>query len=142
AAFLTKAMAFTGIPSSLATWIGDLGLSSTGLLIALTIFFIILGCFLDGISVVVLTTAVIVPMVEVVGIDRIWFGIFLVLVVEMSQITPPVGFNLFVLQGITGANILQIARTAIPFFFLLVVGVVLISIFPDIVMFLPEQMNR
>lgn len=142
AAFLTVAMGFTGIPRSLATWIGDLNLSPNGLLVALTIFFIILGCFLDGISVVVLTTAVIVPMVEVVGIDRIWFGIFLVLVVEMSQITPPVGFNLFVLQGITGNNILQIARTALPFFLLLVVGVFLISVFPQIVMFLPEQMNR
>ena len=90
----------------------------------------------------VLTTAVIVPMIEVVGIDRIWFGIFLVLVVEMSQITPPVGFNLFVLQGITGENILKIAETALPFFLLLIIGVVLISYFPEIVLYLPEQMNR
>ena len=142
AAFLTVAMGFTGIPRALATWIGEFGLSQTGLLIALTVFFIILGCFLDGISVVVLTTAVIVPMIEVVGIDRIWFGIFLVLVVEMSQITPPVGFNLFVLQGITGENILKIAETALPFFLLLIVGVVLISYFPEIVLYLPEQMNR
>ncbi|MEM8838568.1 MAG: TRAP transporter large permease subunit [Pseudomonadota bacterium] len=142
AAFLTVAMGFTGIPRALASFIGDLGLSEWELLAALTIFFIILGCFLDGISVVVLTTAVIVPMVEVVGIDRIWFGIFLVLVVEMSQITPPVGFNLFVLQGITGENILKIAVTALPFFFLLIVGVVLITLFPDIVMYLPNQMNR
>ncbi len=142
ASFLTVTMGFTGIPRTLATWIGELGLSQTGLLIALTLLFIVLGCFLDGISVVVLTTAVIVPMVEVVGIDRIWFGIFLVLVVEMSQITPPVGFNLFVLQGITGENILQLAKQAIPFFALLIVGVVLISVFPQIVMFLPDQMNR
>ncbi|MEM8791721.1 MAG: TRAP transporter large permease subunit [Pseudomonadota bacterium] len=142
AAFLTVAMAFTGIPSALASWIGAFELSQTGLLVALTIFFIVLGCFLDGISVVVLTTAVIVPMIEVVGIDRIWFGIFLVLVVEMSQITPPVGFNLFVLQGITGENILKVAETAIPFFLLLILGVVLISYFPEIVLYLPEQMNR
>ncbi len=142
ASFLTVTMGFTGIPRTLAIWIGEMGLSQTGLLIALTVLFIILGCFLDGISVVVLTTAVIVPMVEVVGIDRIWFGIFLVLVVEMSQITPPVGFNLFVLQGITGENILRLARQALPFFMLLIVGVVLISVFPQIVMFLPDQMNR
>ena len=90
----------------------------------------------------VLTTAVIVPMVKAVGIDSIWFGIFLVLVVEMSQITPPVGFNLFVLQGITGANIMKLALQAFPFFLLLIVGVVLISVFPQIVMFLPDQMNR
>ena len=142
ASFLTVTMGFTGIPRSLATWIGEMGLPQTGLLIALTLLFIVLGCFLDGISVVVLTTAVIVPMVKAVGIDSIWFGIFLVLVVEMSQITPPVGFNLFVLQGITGANIMKLALQAFPFFLLLIVGVVLISVFPQIVMFLPDQLNR
>ena len=142
ASFLTVTMGFTGIPRSLASWIGEMGLPETGLLVALTLLFIVLGCFLDGISVVVLTTAVIVPMVKAVGIDTIWFGIFLVLVVEMSQITPPVGFNLFVLQGITGANIMQLALQAVPFFLLLIIGVVLISVFPDIVMFLPDQMNR
>ena len=142
ASFLTVAMGFAGIPRSLANWIGDLGLSQNALLVALTLFFIILGCFLDGISIVVLTTAVIVPMIEVVGIDRIWFGIFLVLVVEMSQITPPVGFNLFVLQGITGRNMLQIARTAIPFFLLLLLGLALIVWFPEIVLTIPNQMNR
>ena len=142
ASYLTVAMGFAGIPRSLATWIGDLGLSQGALLFALMIFFIVLGCFLDGISIVVLTTAVIVPMIEVVGIDRIWFGIFLVLVVEMSQITPPVGFNLFVLQGITDRNILQIAKTAIPFFLLLMVGLALIIFFPEIVLTIPNQMNR
>ncbi|MEM6971433.1 MAG: TRAP transporter large permease subunit [Pseudomonadota bacterium] len=142
AAFLTVAMGFTGIPRALAAWIGALGLGQTELLIALTLFFIVLGCFLDGISVVVLTTAVIVPMVEAVGIDRIWFGIFLVLVVEMSQITPPVGFNLFVLQGMTGRNVLEIAWHAAPFFTMLVVGVGLITLFPEIAMWLPNQMGR
>jgi tripartite ATP-independent transporter DctM subunit len=142
AAFLTVAMGFTGIPRALADWIGGLGLGPYGLLAALTVFFVVLGCFLDGISVVVLTTAVIVPMVEAVGIDTIWFGIFLVLVVEMSQITPPVGFNLFVLQGMTGQNVLRIARHAAPFFVLLVVGVVLITVFPGIVTWLPDRMAR
>ncbi|MEO1775905.1 MAG: TRAP transporter large permease subunit [Pseudomonadota bacterium] len=141
AAFLTVAMGFTGIPRALAGWIGEMGLSQTGLLVALTLFFIVLGCFLDGISVVVLTTAVIVPMVEAVGIDRIWFGIFLVLVVEMSQITPPVGFNLFVLQGMTQQNVLQIAWHAAPFFGMLVLGVVLITLFPGIAVWLPNQMG-
>ncbi len=142
ASFLTVTMGFTGIPRAMASWIGEMGFSQTGLLIALTALFIVLGCFLDGISVVVLTTAVIVPMVEVVGIDRIWFGIFLVLVVEMSQITPPVGFNLFVLQNITGANIIRLAYDAFPFFILMLIAVLIISVFPDIVMFLPDQMNR
>ncbi len=142
AAFLTVAMGFTGLPRLLAEWIGGMGLSAYLLIVALTVFFIVLGCFLDGISVVVLTTAVILPMVDAAGLDRIWFGIYLVLVVEMSQITPPVGFNLFVLQGLTGRNILQIAHAALPFFLLLLLAVVLIVAFPGIATWLPEQMAQ
>ena len=134
AAFLTVAMGFTGIPRELAQHIGDMNLSKYELLIALTIFFIVLGCFLDGISVVVLTTSVILPMVELVGIDLIWFGIYLVRVVEMSQITPPVGFNLFVLQSMTGKNIFKVALYALPFFLILVLLVILVTVFPDIVL--------
>ena len=141
AAFLTVAMGFTGIPRLLAAWIGTLGLSPYALLGALTIFFIVLGCFLDGISVVVLTTSVIMPMVDQAGIDPLWFGIFIVLVVEMAQITPPVGFNLFVIQGQTGMNILRVAAAAIPFFLLIMVALVLITIFPQIVTVLPNMMS-
>lgn len=140
AAFLTVAMGFTGIPRELASWIGSLNLSKFELLAALTVFFVVLGCFLDGISVVVLTTAVVMPMVEQAGIDRIWFGIYLVLVVEMSQITPPVGFNLFVLQGLTGKNILYVAKAALPFFLLLGLAVVLITLVPEIATYLPGAM--
>ena len=142
ASFLTSAMGFTGIPRMLAEWIGTQGLSTYGLLAALTVFFVVLGCFLDGISLVVLTTAVILPVVEAAGIDRIWFGIYLVVVVEMSQITPPVGFNLFVLQGLTGRNILQVAKAALPFFLILVLGVVLLVAFPQLALWLPEMMAR
>ncbi len=142
ASFLTIAMGFTGIPRALAQWIGEMGLGRYGLIAALTVFFIILGCFLDGISVVLLTTSIIMPMVQAAGIDLMWFGIYLVMVVEMSQITPPVGFNLFVLQGLTGRNILQIARAAIPFFLLLQVAVALLVVFPEIATFLPQQMTR
>lgn len=142
AAFLALAMGFTGIPRNLASWIGDMGLSPYVLLAVLTLFFIVLGLFLDGISVVVLTTSIIMPMVQAVGIDPIWFGIYLVLVVEMSQITPPVGFNLFVIQGLTGIDILRIAKAAMPFFFLLLLAVVLITLFPQIVTYLPSAMNR
>ncbi len=141
AAFLTVAMGFTGIPRHLAEWIVTLQLSPTMLIVALTFFFVLLGCFLDGISVVVLTTSVILPMVEAAGIDRIWFGIYIVLVVEMAQITPPVGFNLFVLQGMTGDNILTVARAALPFFFLLVLAVVLIMLFPQLATWLPTKMS-
>ncbi len=142
AAFLTVAMGFTGIPSALAQFIHSLGLSPLGLIVALTVFFVIMGCFLDGISVVVLTTSVVLPMVVQAGIDLLWFGIYLVLVVEMSQITPPVGFNLFVLQGLTGKNILQIARYAFPFFLLLLVAVVLVTTFPQIATWLPQLMTQ
>ena len=142
AAFLTVAMGFTGIPRMLAIWIGTLGLSPYALLGALTIFFIVLGCFLDGISVVVLTTSVIMPMVEQAGIDPLWFGIFIVLVVEMAQITPPVGFNLFVIQGQTGMNILRVAAAAVPFFLLLMAALILITLFPTIVTILPNMMGN
>ncbi|SHM23838.1 TRAP transporter large permease [Roseibium suaedae] len=140
AAFLTVAMGFTGIPRELATWIGTLGLSPLQLLAALTVFFVVLGCFLDGISVVVLTTSVILPMVQQAGLDLIWFGIYLVLVVEMSQITPPVGFNLFVLQGMTGHNIFKVAWMAMPFFLLMILATVLIVLFPELALWLPQTM--
>ncbi len=142
AAFLSISMGFTGLPRNLATWIGGMDLSPYALLAALTLFFIVLGCFLDGISVVVLTTSIIMPMVASVGIDPLWFGIYLVIVVEMSQITPPVGFNLFVIQGLTGINILRVAKAAFPFFLLLLLGVALITVFPQIVTFLPNAMNN
>jgi TRAP-type C4-dicarboxylate transport system permease large subunit len=140
ASFLTVAMGYTGIPRILASWIGEQGFSQYALLAVLLVFFIIIGCFLDGISIVVLTTSVILPMVLAAGIDPIWFGIFLVLVVEMSQITPPVGFNLFVIQSITGRNIFEIALYALPFFLLLVAATGIISAFPQIVLWLPGTM--
>jgi len=139
AAFLSVAMGYTGIPRTLAQLIRDFDLSPYWLLVALTVLFVILGCFLDGISVVVLTTAVILPMVEAAGIDLLWFGIYVVLVVEMSQITPPVGFNLFVLQGLTGRDILYVARAALPFFLLMVLAVALLMLFPEIATWLPAQ---
>ena len=142
AAFLSIAMGFTGIPRNLANWIGTFELSTYSLLAVLTIFFVVLGCFLDGISVVVLTTSIILPMVEAAGIDPLWFGIYLVLVVEMSQITPPVGFNLFVIQGLTGINIMRVAVAAMPFFFLLLLGALIITIFPAIVTYLPNAMGN
>jgi len=140
ASFLTVAMGFTGIPRILAEWIGGMELSTYTLLAALTVFFVVMGCFLDGISVVVLTASVVMPMVQAAGIDPLWFGIFLVVVVEMSQITPPVGFNLFVLQSLTGRDILSVAVAALPFFLLMAVALVIIVIFPGIVTYLPGRM--
>ncbi len=140
AAFLTLAMGFTGLPRHLADWIDKMDLSAGALIVVLMVFYIILGCFLDGISMVVLTMAIVLPMIERVGIDLVWFGIFLVLVVEMAQITPPVGFNLFVLQGMTGHQITYIARTTLPLFLLMCVAVALIYFVPGLVTWLPNQM--
>jgi len=141
AAFLTLSMGYIGLPRHLAEWIGGLGLSQAALLVALGLFYIVLGCFLDGISIVVLTMGVILPTIQAAGIDPLWFGIFIVLVVEMAQITPPVGFNLFVLQGMTQREIAWIARVTMPYFGLMVAAVVLIYLFPQIVTFLPAQMR-
>ncbi|MCC7217811.1 MAG: TRAP transporter large permease subunit [Burkholderiales bacterium] len=141
AAFLTLAMGYIGLPRHLAEWIGSLGLSPFALVVALAAFYILLGCFLDGISMVVLTMGVILPTVEKVGIDLLWFGIFVVVVVEMAQITPPVGFNLFVLQGMTGRQITWIARNTVPMFVLMAAAVLLIWFVPELVTFLPRQMK-
>ena len=141
AAFLTLSMGYIGLPRHLAEWIGGLGLSPFALIMALMLFFIVLGCFLDGISMVVLTMGVLMPTVQKAGIDPIWFGIFVVFVVEMAQITPPVGFNLFVLQGMTGKQLPYIARVSLPMFVLMVGAVLLIYFVPGIVTWLPNQMK-
>lgn len=140
--FLTLSMGFLGIPRELAQWIGSMSLDTFELLLYLTVLFVILGCFLDGISVVVLTVAVVLPLIQQANIDLIWFGIYIVLVVELSQITPPVGFNLFVIQSLTGKDILYVARAAIPFFMLILLAIILISWFPQIVTYLPQTMSR
>ena len=139
AAFLSLSMGFTGLPRALAEWIAALGLSQVGLLLALMGFYIIIGCFLDGISAVVLTMAVVEPMVRQAGIDIIWFGVFVVVVVEMAQITPPIGFNLFVMQGIAKREIGYVARTAVPMFLLMIVMVGILIAFPEIATWLPDS---
>jgi tripartite ATP-independent transporter DctM subunit len=138
--FLSLAMGFTGLPRNLAIWIQEMNLSPYVLIFVLTIFYIILGMFLDGISAVVLTMAIIEPMIRQAGFDMIWFGIFLVVVVEMAQITPPVGFNLFVLQGMAGKDMGFIAKSAFPLFLLMILAVMFIVIFPEIALWLPQQM--
>ncbi|MGE4239702.1 TRAP transporter large permease [Ramlibacter sp.] len=140
AAFLTLAMGYIGLPRNLAAFISSLGLSPFMLMVALAAFYVLLGCFLDGISMVVLTMGVILPTVQAAGFDMIWFGVFIVIVVEMAQITPPVGFNLFVLQGMTGRQMPWIARVTMPFFFLMCAMVLLLWFFPQIATWLPSKM--
>lgn len=139
ASYLSTAMAYTGIPVTLAGWVGSLGLSPYALIAALTVMYILLGMVLDGISMIVLTTAVVIPMIKQAGFDLVWFGIFVVIVVEMAQVSPPVGFNLFVLQTMSGRDSYTVARAALPFFLLLIVAVAIITAFPDIVMLLPRM---
>jgi len=142
AAFLSLAMGFTGLPRGLADLIAQWDLSKFQLLMVLLVFYIILGMFLDGISSVVLTMAVVEPMVREAGIDLIWFGIFIVVVVEMAQITPPIGFNLFVLQGMTDHEMSYIARAAIPMFLIMVLMVFVLILFPEIATWLPENIRK
>ncbi|MDC3060337.1 TRAP transporter large permease subunit [Candidatus Pelagibacter sp.] len=142
ATFLSLAMGFTGLPRNLALWIEGMELSPYVLIFVLMIFYIILGMFLDGISAVVLTMAIIEPMIRQAGFDMIWFGVFLVIVVEMAQITPPVGFNLFVLQGMANKDMGYIARSAFPLFLLMILAVILVVIFPEIALWMPEQMIK
>ena len=139
--FLSLAMGFTGLPRNLAIWINGMNLSPYTLLFVLTIFYIILGMFLDGISAVVLTMAIIEPMIRQAGFDMIWVGIYLVIVVEMAQITPPVGFNLFVLQGMANKDMGFIARSAFPLFLLMILAVIIVVIFPEIALWLPNKMS-
>jgi tripartite ATP-independent transporter DctM subunit len=140
AGFLSRAMGFLGIPAAITRAITEMGLSPYMLMFLLGGFYIILGCLLDGFSIVVMTLPIALPMVTAAGFDPIWFGIYLILMVEVSQITPPVGFNLFVIQGLTGEPIVKIARYALPFFFLMLLATAILTIFPDIALFLPNLM--
>jgi tripartite ATP-independent transporter DctM subunit len=138
AAFLSSCMAFTGIPNALAEWVASLNPNPYGLILILTLVYILLGTALDGVSMILLTTSVVIPMVEKVGFDLIWFGIFVVLLVEVAEVTPPLGFNLFVLQTMSGRDSNYVALASIPFFFMMMVSIVLVTVFPAIVTWLPN----
>jgi tripartite ATP-independent transporter DctM subunit len=140
AAFLTKTMAFTGIPRELAEFVHSMNLSPFGLIGVLVVVYLILGTALDGISMIVLTSAVVLPMIQKAGFDLVWFGIFIIMLVEIAEITPPVGFNLFVLQNMTGIDSNRIARVTLPFFACMIVGIVLITVFPSIVTSVPNML--
>ena len=142
AAFLTTSLAYTGIPAALASWVGSLDLDPYMLIAVLCVLYIGLGCFIEGISMIVLTATVVLPLVTQAGFDLLWFGIFVIMVVEMAQITPPLGFNLFVIQGLTRMSILRVARATFPFFLLLLAGVVLVTLFPGIATWLPSTLDK
>ena len=141
ASILGSAAAFLGIPAKVAAFVQGLGLSPFQLMLALIVFYLVLGCFLDGFSMIVMTLPIVLPIVKMAGFDPIWFGVFVVLVVEMAQITPPVGFNLFVIQGITGDSLSYLARVTMPYLLIMVVFTMLLVLFPQIVMFLPNALS-
>lgn len=140
AAAVTTAAGLAGIPESLAAWTGTLGLGRFGLLLALAIIILIMGCFLEGISIIVLSSAVMLPMVTAQGVDLLWFGIFLTILIEAAQITPPVGFNLFVLQSLSGKSIGRVTRATLPFFVLLMVVLAVVTVFPALATWLPTTL--
>ena len=141
AVFLSVAMGFLGVPRLIAGEIAALGLSPLSLILLLLVFYAILGCVLDGLSAIVMTLPITLPLIISAGFEKIWFGVFVVIVVEMAQITPPVGFNLFVIQGLTGETIGRVARAALPFFIIMFIMAMFIALVPDIVMFLPNTIK-
>jgi TRAP-type C4-dicarboxylate transport system permease large subunit len=138
ASFLTTTMGFTGIPKALAEWVVSLHPSPYALIAVLSLVYIVLGTALDGVSMIVLTTSIVIPMIQKAGFDLVWFGIFIVIMVEIAEVTPPVGFNLFVLQTMSGKDSTYVAKASIPFFFMMVISIVLITIFPEIATWLPD----
>jgi C4-dicarboxylate transporter DctM subunit len=140
AAYLSNAIGFLGITRALTNYVIEMGLSPYTLIIILTVLYLILGCLIDGFSMIVMTAPLVLPLIEAAKFDTVWFGIYLVLMIELAQITPPVGFNLFVISGLNNDDIFHIARAALPFFFLMLLATVLITVFPQIALFLPSKM--
>ncbi|MAJ03778.1 MAG: C4-dicarboxylate ABC transporter permease [Marinovum sp.] len=140
AAFLSTAMGFLHVPQDVAKAIGALNLSPSGLIVILAVFYVLLGMFLEGISITVMSLPITLPLILAAGFDPIWFGVFLVIMVELAQITPPIGFNLFIIQGLTGTPIMKVALAAVPFFMLMCIGVVLLTLFPEIALWLPNSL--
>ncbi|MFL5200391.1 MAG: TRAP transporter large permease subunit, partial [Microvirga sp.] len=142
ASILGNAAAFLGIPGAVADFVASLGLSPFLFILALIVLYLILGCFLDGFSMIVMTLPIVLPIVKTAGFDPVWFGVFLVLVVEMAQITPPVGFNLFVIQGLTDDGLGYIAKVTLPYLIIMVAFTMLVTLFPQIVLWLPAALAR
>jgi TRAP-type C4-dicarboxylate transport system permease large subunit len=139
---LGVSLAFLGVPAAIAAWVKGLGLSPFMLVLALIAFYLVLGSLLDGFSMIVMTLPIVLPIVKAAGFDEVWFGIFLVLVVEMAQITPPVGFNLFVIQGLTEESIGYIAWVTLPYLLIMVAFTVLITAMPEIALWLPAAIAK
>jgi tripartite ATP-independent transporter DctM subunit len=139
ASVLSALMDYSGVPQHLAKVVTDMNLSQAALLVGLALLYLVLGCFLDGVSMIVATAAVVLPMVQAAGIDLVWFGIYLIILIEIAQITPPVGFNLYILQALTGRDLMAVTRASIPFFFLLLLSLLILAMWPQTALYLPGQ---
>jgi len=141
ASYLSNVFGFLGITRALTEFVVSMSLSPYMLIVILTVLYLFLGCLIDGFSMIVMTAPLVLPLVEAAGFDLVWFGIYLVVMIEMAQVTPPVGFNLFVISGLNNDSLFKIARAAFPFFLLLLVATALLTVFPDIALFLPNHMK-
>jgi TRAP-type C4-dicarboxylate transport system permease large subunit len=141
AAYLSNVFGFLGITRTLTTYVIEMGLSPYTLIVILTVLYLILGCLIDGFSMIVMTAPLVLPLIEAAKFDTVWFGIYLVVMIELAQITPPVGFNLFVISGLNNDSLFKIAKAALPFFWLMLLATVLITVFPQIALFLPSMMK-
>ena len=141
ASYLSNVVGFLGITRALTQYVVAMGLSPYMLIVILTVLYLILGCLIDGFSMIVMTAPLVLPLIEAAGFDPVWFGIYLVIMIELAQITPPVGFNLFVISGLNNDDLFKIAKAAFPFFLLMLLATVLITVFPQIALFLPSKMK-
>ena len=140
AAYLSNVIGYLGITRALTKYVTDMGLSPYMLIVILTVLYLILGCLVDGFSMIVMTAPIVIPLIEAAKFDTVWFGIYLVLMIELAQITPPVGFNLFVISGLNNDDLMTVAKAAFPFFLIMLLATALLTVFPDIAMFLPNRM--
>jgi C4-dicarboxylate transporter DctM subunit len=140
AAYLSNVIGYLGITRALTRYVTIMELSPYMLIVILTVLYLILGCLVDGFSMIVMTAPIVLPLIEAAHFDTVWFGIYLVLMIELAQITPPVGFNLFVISGLNNDDLVTIARASLPFFFIMLLATVLLTVFPDIALYLPNRM--
>lgn len=139
ALLLNVTLSMTGGTQAITKWVTSLGLSPTALLLFFILFYVVLGMFMDAMSMLVLTVPIAVPMINALGIDPVWFGVFIVVMCEIGLITPPVGMNLFVVQGVRrGGDFNDVVWGAVPFVIIMIIFAALLILWPNIALFLPN----
>lgn len=133
-------VALSGVGQDIAAAIGGLDLSRWQLILLLFLFYTLLGCLVDSISMIVITVPVLAPVLAIYGFDGVWFGVILVLLIEIGQITPPMGLNLFVVQGVWDGRLGEVVRGVIPFYLIIILMIAIVTLVPSVALWLPEQM--